>query len=298
MQRLLPALTALLIGCSSGGSSGMSSAQPITEGSTTSPGVSSGAAPAGSAAGIPRTDEQLAAILNPKHLEPYRGPTATVRGRVTVVGDAPPSTPITAGPECTRASAMYGQLFRRGPQNELADAMVAVTDYEGFVPAVAPTRSVRASGCAFDTRTVVATFGQRIEVSNLDEMTSYMPYLDGAPFRAMLVAVPKGRPVQLYPLEPGHYLLRDVLPRKFEIADVFVVPYSTYDVTSEQGTFTIGSVPVGKARIDAFLPVVNKSVGKDVDLVEGVNEINLELVYDAKNDQPVPIPDAIWGDRR
>lgn len=306
MQRLFPALVALLAlpvvgnsltGCSQGSSTaGESSAAASAQDPEQPNPPLTPSASASARTGM--TDEEIAEILNPKHLEPYKGPTATVRGTVKIIGDPPPSTPVSAGPECTRAAAMYGQLFRRGPQGELADAMVAVTKYDGFVPASSPTRSVQVSGCAFETRTVVATFGQRIEVSNLDDKTSYMPYLDGAPFRAMLVAVPKGRPVQLYAYEPGHYLLRDVMPRPFEVADVFVLPYSTFDVTSEQGTFTIGGVPVGPARIDAFLPVVKKSVGKPIVLVEGVNEINLEIVYDAKTDVPVPIPSAIWGDRK
>lgn len=296
--RASAAALVLLLGCNSAPADGAKtstpvSAEPVASVPTTSP----SAAPS-SSAGIPKSEADVAKVVNPSNLPPYAGPTATVRGRITIVGDPPPDVPLQAGPECTNATSTYGKLFRRGEKGELADAMVAVTKYKGFVPAVGPIRKVSVAGCAFDTRTIVATFGQRIEVTNDDTTTTYMPYLDGAPFRAMLVALPKGRPVQLYPLEPGHYLLRDVLPHPFAIADVFVVPYATFDVTPATGVYTIAGVPVGHARIDAFLPVINKSAGKEVDLVEGLNDVDLELRFDLANDKPVPIPSAVWGDRR
>jgi hypothetical protein len=280
------------------GCNSSSSTNPTALADSAAPTASASAAPTDSSIGIPKSEAEVAKVVNPSHLPPYAGPTATVRGRVTIKGDAPPDVPFAVEPQCTSARAMYGSLFRVGAQGELADAMVAVTGYTGYVPAPSGVRSIKVGGCAFDTRTVVATFGQRIEVSNVDAATEYMPYLDGAPFRAMIVALPKGRPVQLFPLQPGHYLLRDVMPHPFEIADVFVVPYPTFDVTQVDGRYTVAGVPVGKARIDAFLPVINKSVGKDVELVEGLNDIDLELTYEKATDKPVPVPSAIWGDRQ
>lgn len=291
------ALAALIVGLSGCTASPSDAARASATASAEPPPSVAPSSASSSSQGIPKTEADIARVVNPDNAAPYAGPTATLRGHVTIVGDAPPDVALELAPECTGADAMYGKLFRRGPNGELADAMVAVTRYKGFVPAATQVRQVTVAGCAFDTRTVVATFGQRIDVANTDAVTTYMPYLDGAPFRAMLVALPKSRPVQLFPFEPGHYLLRDVLPRPFEIADVFVVPYATFDVTSTAGVFTVAGIPVGRARVDAFLPVINKSVGKDVELVEGVNDLDLELRFDATVDKPVPIPPAVWGDR-
>jgi hypothetical protein len=251
----------------------------------------------------PRMKDPVAKAIDPKDETPYSGKTGTVRGHITIKGDAPPDAlssigkPWTFPPACSDAADVFGKLFRKGKKGELADAMVAVTEYSGFVPPKARMKSVEIRKCALGSRTIVATFGQRIEVSNKDADLTYMPYLDGAPFRALMVAIPGGKPIKLYPMQPGHYLLRDQLQRPFLIGDVFVLPYATFDVTRTDGRYEVAGVPVGKARIDAFLPVINKSVGKDIEVKEGDNLVDLELTYDAKTDKPVPIPEPIWGDR-
>jgi hypothetical protein len=118
------------------------------------------------------------------------------------------------------------------------------------------------------------------------------------PFRAAMVAVPGGKPIKLYPTEPGHYLIRDMMNRPFLLADVFVVPYATTAVTGLDGQFEIKNVPVGTVAVDAMLPVINKSVRKKpFEVHEGDNVLNLELHYDKDKDQAVPVPSAIWGDR-
>lgn len=255
--------------------------------------------------GIPdHKKDEVAKAINPKDETPYAGKTGTVRGHITIRGDAPPAAsgpggkPLVFPSECSSAADVYGKLFRKGPKGELADAMVAITEYAGFVPPKQRMKSLEIRTCAFNTRTVVATYGQRIEVSNKDTSLTYMPYLDGAPFRALMVAIPGGKPIKLYPMQPGHYLLRDEMKRPFLLADVFVLPYATFDVSRTDGRYEIAGVPVGKVRIDAFLPVIDKSVGKEIEVKEGDNVIDLELTYDAKTDKAVPVPEPVWGDRK
>ena len=254
--------------------------------------------------GLPsQKKDDVAKVINPKDETPYSGKTGTIRGRITIKGDPPPGAlspegkPFHFPDECSDAVSKYQKLFRVGEKGALADAMVAVTEYDGFVPAKDRAQHTTLRKCALTTRTVVASFGQRIEVSNKDTNATYMPYLDGAPFRALMVAIPMGKPIKLYPMVPGHYLLRDQLQRPFLIADVFVVPYATFDVTAIDGRYEIRNVPVGKAKIDAFLPVINKSEGKAIEVKEGVNVIDLELTYDQKKDAPIPVPQPLWGDR-
>ncbi len=251
----------------------------------------------------PQKKDEVAKVINPKDETPYSGNTGTVHGRITIKGDPPPDSlssdgkPLHFPDECTDASRMYQKLFRVGAKGAVADAMVAVTEYEGFAPAKVRSQHTTLKKCALTTRTVVVSYGQRIEVSNKDADLTYMPYLDGAPFRALMVAIPKGKPIKLYPMVPGHYLLRDQLQRPYLLADVFVVPYATFDVTAIDGRYEIRNVPVGKAKIDAFLPAINKSEGKEIVVKAGDNVIDLQLAYDQKKDSPVPVPAPFWGDR-
>lgn len=248
--------------------------------------------------GIDRSRAEVEKVINPKGAEPYRGPTGTLRGRITIVGDPPPKLRQAFPEDCAEAAATYDAAFRVGQSPEagkgaaLADALVAVTGYEGFVPPEDAAVPVRIRGCAFDKRTYAATFGQRFEVVNLDPKNSYMPYLMGAPMRAYMVAMPRGNPVKLYPLEPSasRYLLRDQMKRPFLVSEVYVLKYATHAVTGLDGLYEIKRIPVGKVRVDAFLPAIDKSEGKEIELKEGVNELDLELRFDAKTDRVVELP--------
>lgn len=236
---------------------------------------------AAGAMGIPVAPERVAKVVNPKGEQPYSGPTGTLKGHVRIKGDPPPDSSVTVPPgKCGEAAATYGRLFRVGQDGALADALVTVVNYDGFVPERDEAEKVTIHGCAFSRRTVVATYGQRIEVANLDPVESYMPFLDGAPTRAMMVAVPKGSPVKLYPHEPGHYLIRDELPKAFMTADVFVLKFSTHDVTDLDGEYEIPGIPVGKVLTSAFLPAIGVDVKKEIEIKAGENTFDFELNFD------------------
>ena len=228
--------------------------------------------------------ETVAKVVNPSGALPYSGPTGTLRGTVRIEGDAPPDSNLAFPGFCGEGAATYGKLFRVGQDKALADAMVAVTGYSGYVPAREEAAKVTIHGCAFSRRTVVATFGQRIEVSNLDATTSYMPYLDGATMRAIMVAIPRGEPVRLYPQQPGRYMLRDQLPREFLVADLFVLAYPTTAVTGLDGQFEITGIPTGKVKVNAYLPVLNKTVAQEIEIKTGDNVADFTLSFDAKKE--------------
>jgi hypothetical protein len=262
--------------------------------SAAAPGPSA-APPAGSAAaagpsaafpvGIPHPASDVAKIVNPKGEEPYRGPTAKLKGTVRIKGDPPPSMDLSFPTnKCGEAAATYGKLFRVGLEGAAADVLVAVTGYKGFVPPREEAEKNTLHGCAFARRTMAVAFGQRVEVSNLDQIESYMPYLDGAPKKAVMVAVPGGEPVKLFPMEPGHYMLRDELPKPFLHADVFVLAYATHDVTGLDGQYEIPGIPVGDVSVNAFLPSIDKTVEQRITLKEGDNVLDLTLEYTASKD--------------
>jgi hypothetical protein len=229
----------------------------------------------------PYPSAKVAAAVNPRNALPYAGPTGTVRGVVRLTGDPAPPTSFAFPSKCGEASATYGKLFRVGQGGTLADALVTVIGYDGFVAEVHEAKRVAIHGCAFSKRTLAVTYGQRIEVTNTDAIESYMPYLDGAPSKAVMVAVPGGEPIKLYPAEPAaQYKLRDELDKPWLTADVFVLKFPTHDVTGLDGRYEITRVPAGHVRVSVYLPAIEWRADKELDVKEGDNVADFELAYE------------------
>lgn len=236
------------------------------------------------ASGLPATQELVSQVVNPKNEPEYKGPTGTVKGLVTASGDQAIETKHHTDKikdPCPDGRATYSHLFREGMMRSLADVLVAVTGYTGYVSEKKPKVVVAARGCAFSTRTVAMTFGQSLDVVSKDG-EAYVPSLLGSRMDAQLLALPGGAPSTLYPPNPGHYFLTDSI-KVFMLADVFVVKYPTHDVTSLDGRFEISGIPVGKARISALLPATRAVVEKDIEIKAGEPlELSLTLPFDAK----------------
>jgi hypothetical protein len=227
--------------------------------------------------------KEAEAILNPNNLPAYSGPVGTVEGVIRIKGDSPPQVPLNLPAGCMLAEGTYGRLFREGKDRVVADVLVAVTGYEAYLPEKKPVQSVNIEGCAFSGRTFAMTFGQRMEVQNLDKQFSYIPVLHGSRFTAYSVAISLGDPVKLYPHRVGQYQLADNMKRPWMSADVFVLKYSTHDVTDIEGKYRIEGVPVGEMHINALLPVVDLTEEKPVTIKEGeVVTVDFELVFDQK----------------
>jgi hypothetical protein len=236
------------------------------------------------ASGLPGQTQAISLAVNPENEPPYSGPTGSVRGIVTATGDpAPVATAHLAQikGQCPEAREAYGHVFREGMMRSLADVLVAVTGYSGYVPATESKQTVSARGCAFSTRTVSLTFGQAIDVISKDR-EAYAPNLLGSHMQAQMLALPGGAPSTLYPPQPGHYELTDSI-KIFMLADVYVLKYATHDVTSLDGRYEIKRIPVGKVRLNALLPATNTSIEKEIEIKAGETlEVPLELRFDAK----------------
>jgi hypothetical protein len=102
-----------------------------------------------------------------------------------------------------------------------------------------------------------------------------------------MIAVPKGPPIKLYTTDrsPAHYMLREQLGSGL-VADVFVLNFPTHDVTGLDGRYEIKNIPVGKVRVDAMIPVISKSEGKEFEIVAGDNTLDITLHFDAAKDLP------------
>jgi hypothetical protein len=223
-------------------------------------------------------------VVNPKRQPAYSGPTGTVAGSVVINGDPAPEKEewIESIPkDCLAAREIYEKLFREGLMRSLADVFVAVTGYEGYVPALVDQKLVEASGCAFGTKTIGLTYGQGLDVVSKD-VRAYVPELLGAKNAAQLVVTPGGKPIRLYPQRPGRYVLMDSM-RTFATAEVLVVAYPTFDVTGLDGKFEIKNVPVGQVKLNALLPAAMLTTERDITVEAGkTTSVELELEFDRK----------------
>jgi hypothetical protein len=256
----------------------MACKSPSSTSTSSSAAPSAGGPPPPFPLGVPVTAASVAAAINPRGEAPYSGPTGTLRGTIRIKGDPPPDTGLSFPPQCAEAAATYGKRFRVGQDGTVADVLVAV-NFPGFVPAREEAKKLTVRGCAFSKRTLTVTFGQRIEVSNLDKTETYMPYIDGARSAAILVAVPGGDPVKLYPLSEGRYLIRDMLPKPFMMTELFVLKYATHDVTGLDGQYEIKDIPATSVRVSALLPAIGKTLGQMLDIKPGDNTLDLTFEY-------------------
>jgi hypothetical protein len=247
----------LLTGCQScSGSSG--------------PAADAGATAAADAAVVNATvlpASSVAAVVNPENLPVYTGPTGSIEGTVTVTGDPPIPTPADFS-KCPGAAAIWGTSFREGPGRTLPDAVVGVTGYKGFVPAKSEAQEITIEGCGYSSRTVVMTFGQRLEVKNLSK-DFWTPVLQPGPTMVMMMAAPNADPVRLYPKKPGRYLVVD-RDRRYVDVDVFVLYQPLATVTDPWGRYRIDGIPVGKVKVSTTHPRFVAEAEAEVEIKAGI----------------------------
>ncbi|HEY0467054.1 MAG TPA: hypothetical protein VGC79_22785, partial [Polyangiaceae bacterium] len=114
--------------------------------------VGSVSLPAPIASSLPIDPKVVSAAVNAKGEAPYTGPTGTISGLITVSGDPAPDIPevlASIPADCEAAKATYGKLFREGAGRGLADVVVGVTGYSGYLPEETPAQLADANGCAF-----------------------------------------------------------------------------------------------------------------------------------------------------
>ncbi len=232
----------------------------------------------------PVTSAQISASNNPSGLPVYTGPFGVIEGKLTYKGAPPGAEPqeLPIPGRCKVAADTYAHHFRVASDGGLGDAIVAVTGFEKYVEPEGEAVSTKIQGCAYSTRTLVLTFGQRLEISNLDD-ESYVPHLYGAQNPVQMVAVPHGPPVKIYPRAIGRFKLADDMRRPWMEAEVLVFKFATHAITSPAGTYRVARVPPGQVTVGAWHPKLSKSFApqatRDVTVVAGkTTTVDLEIV--------------------
>ncbi|MBI2390253.1 MAG: carboxypeptidase regulatory-like domain-containing protein [Deltaproteobacteria bacterium] len=233
---------------------------------------------------FPLSEEQIQAVVNPGKATEYTGPTGVIEGIVRVKGDPPAMREFVPLPkECVDAPKVHAPMYRAGPKGELADTLVAVIGYSGFVRPSRQDKLVTIKSCSIEPTIIDLNLGQRLMVANGDT-GPYMPQLaDKAPVRRL--ALPGMSPVPLFITSPGAFgltWLAGALPGSdVPSATVFVLPNALHTVTGFDGAFRITGVPVGKARVTASHLGMGEAF-RDVEVKGGAEtKVELTLTYTA-----------------
>ena len=283
---------ALWIGASIVGASLLSIGCKKTESTTgpagsasATPSAIASAAPPAPARGAPIPSAQIAKTVNPDGLPPYAGPTGSLEGRVTVIGDPAPPSGLDFS-KCPQAEKVYAKAFREGAplpdgSRPLADALVVVTGYSGaYVPEKEEAKSVVIEDCAFSPRTLDLTFGQRVEIANKTMGKMFGPELSNHPLAALMLTPFNGDPVKIWPASPGFAQIRDKMGHEFLTLDVYTMLQPLHTVTKLDGTYRIDGIPIGKLEVHARLRAINNDVSKPVEIRQNVvSRVDLVMEY-------------------
>ena len=237
------------------------------------------------ARGTPIPAAVVAQRVNPENLPPYTGATGSLEGRVTVIGDPAPSTNLNFA-KCPTAAKVYEKTFREGPalpdgSRPLADALIVVTGYSGFyLPEKQEAKSVTIDDCAYSTRTLDLTFGQRIEIANRTAGKLFGPQLTNHPMPALMVAPFGGDAVKLWPKEPGFTQVFDKFGFEFLVLDIYTLLQPLHTVTKTDGTYRIDGLPIGPLEVNARLRAIDSNATKPIEIRSGVvSRVDLQLEH-------------------
>lgn len=238
--------------------------------------------------GTPLTPEAIESIVNPQRLPPYPGLFVTVRGTVRVDKEAPIRMKVPAADlaKCPVRAADFDAIYRASKLEKgfgLQDALVFSVEYMGYVPEQHEAKAVTIDQCAFVPRTVSMTFGQRLDVTNLDRVT-HAPSFAESPLPILNLATPKAPPVKVFTTRPGVFWLIDAIGPAWLKSRVFVLPQSVHTVSADRGAYEL-RVPTGKQKIVFRHPAFEAEIVREIEAKDGV-PVDLDV------DFQFVIPDA------
>ena len=271
-------LPLLLLGCDRGHGASATSAPAAS--AATAPAAVAAVDDAGGRAApysFPVPKETVDAVVNPSHLPPYDGPTGSVEGTVYVTGPQAPDVRLDAH-ACPAAIDTYGKLFRSAPAAQpdgprpLADAVVVVIGYSGYyLPEREEAKRVTiGANCAYPSRAITMTLGQRLEIVNLSAVP-FAPAIEREFSPAVMMAPPHGAgdAIRIYPRRAEYFPLTDRMA-PFVHEDLYVFKHPLHTVTDTHGHYRIDGLPIGKLTVGVRHPGVGAETQEPVEVVANV----------------------------
>lgn len=181
-----------------------------------------------------------------------------ITGKITLNGEAPAEkaiTPLKNDPNCGKlvTGMPMTTFYIVGEGGALADAVVVLKGLGGQSKgASAEPLVIDQKGCFYVPYVAAVQTGQKITVKNSDPVlhnVHTMPAVAGNESKN-LAQMPGGADLEFVFAKPEEFLKFkcDVHPWMFSYVTVCDHPY--FDVTGEDGSFTIANVPPGKYTIE------------------------------------------------
>ena len=181
-----------------------------------------------------------------------------ITGKVTLKGSQPKEKKLPLDPLCSKARKAEGVATTRfyvvDANGGLAEVFVSLKSVPGDFKAPATAAVLDQVGCEYAPYILGVQTGQKITVKNSDPVLHNVhptPRVKGNP-ESNKAQLPKGRNLE-YAYKNAEKFMRfkcDVHPWMFAYVNVMSHPY--FDISAEDGSYTIKNVPPGEYEIEAI----------------------------------------------
>lgn len=180
----------------------------------------------------------------------------TISGKVKFTGKAPQPKPIdmSAEPSCMQdhLAPVMSETVVTGPDNTLANVIVFVSEGandQDQVPAQAVT--FQQKGCQYIPHVVALHTGQELKILNSDQTTHNVHPIARANREWNKSQTPGAAPIT------AKYENAEFIPVKCNVhpwmrAYIVVLKTNHYDISKQNGSFTLPDLPPGKYQITAW----------------------------------------------
>jgi plastocyanin len=223
---------------------------------------------------------------------PRTGTTAgagTIKGRVLFTGTAirNPLIGMGADPNCVKINAgtkVYQEIVSVNPNGTLANVLVSIV---GEVPGAAAPKTpvvIEQKGCVYHPRMSAAMVGQKLHIINNDNTLHNITGVSQKGNRFSLAQPSAGMTFDFTLKDPEILMLVRCQIHKWMLGYIGVVSNPFFDVTQDDGAFTLKNVPAGKYTIETWHERYGRQ-RKDVEVLEGTTAV-LDLTYTGTEPAP------------
>ena len=180
---------------------------------------------------------------------------ARIAGRALLMFRPHPEKVLPLDPRCAtkHRGPVHTRHFVVGRENGLADVLIMVTAGLPNKQWPVPERPVtlRLRGCIYENHIVGVQTGQKLLVSNLDNISHNVHVMPEQNPESNRASLPRSRPLEYIFHEPELFLRFkcDVHPWEFAYANVIDHPY--FAISDANGNFAIQGLPPGRYTVEA-----------------------------------------------